>query len=152
MKALPQAMAGANIHIGIMAGKLNGVIPPVTPRGCFIAVLDHLQPALHVALGVGKGLAVLGAQRLGQLVHVAVEQLHERHHHPRPALRVGRPPGGLGLRRDFHGTAELLGRGQRAFRLHLAGGGVEDIRKAARRAFHVLAVDIMREFLHASPP
>ena len=31
IKALPQAMAGANIHIGIMAGKLNGVMPAVTP-------------------------------------------------------------------------------------------------------------------------
>ena len=32
-KALPQAMAGPNIHIGIMAGKLNGVIPATTPSG-----------------------------------------------------------------------------------------------------------------------
>ena len=30
---LPQAMALANIHIGTMAGKLNGVIPATTPRG-----------------------------------------------------------------------------------------------------------------------
>ena len=33
MKALPQASAGANFHIGIMAGKLNGVIPATTPSG-----------------------------------------------------------------------------------------------------------------------
>ncbi len=33
MKLLPQAMAGANFHIGIMAGKLNGVMPAVTPSG-----------------------------------------------------------------------------------------------------------------------
>ena len=33
MKELPQAMAGANFHIGIMAGKLNGVMPAVTPSG-----------------------------------------------------------------------------------------------------------------------
>ncbi len=30
---LPQAMAIGNIHIGTMAGKLNGVIPPQTPMG-----------------------------------------------------------------------------------------------------------------------
>ena len=30
---LPQAMALANIHIGTMAGKLNGVMPATTPRG-----------------------------------------------------------------------------------------------------------------------
>lgn len=29
----PQAIETGNIHNGIMAGKLNGTIPPVTPRG-----------------------------------------------------------------------------------------------------------------------
>jgi hypothetical protein len=52
------------------------------------AELDHFEPALHVALGVGQGLAMLAAQRLGQLVHVAVQQADEFHHHPR-ALRCG---------------------------------------------------------------
>ena len=33
MKVLPQAMATADIHIGTMAGKLNGVMPATTPRG-----------------------------------------------------------------------------------------------------------------------
>src|ERR1700735_1673424 len=33
---LPQAMASGNIHIGTMAGKLNGVIPATTPTGCLI--------------------------------------------------------------------------------------------------------------------
>ena len=33
MKALPQASAGANFHMGIMAGKLNGVMPATTPSG-----------------------------------------------------------------------------------------------------------------------
>ena len=35
-KALPQAIASGNIHIGTMAGKLNGVIPATTPSGCLI--------------------------------------------------------------------------------------------------------------------
>src|SRR5690554_73548 len=33
MNALPAAMAGPNIHIGIIAGKLNGVMPATTPSG-----------------------------------------------------------------------------------------------------------------------
>ena len=33
MKLLPQAIATPNIHIGIIAGKLNGVIPATTPSG-----------------------------------------------------------------------------------------------------------------------
>ena len=36
MNALPQAIAGANFHIGIIAGKLNGVMPATTPKGCRI--------------------------------------------------------------------------------------------------------------------
>ena len=31
--AFPQAIAGAHIHMGTIAGKLNGVIPPTTPSG-----------------------------------------------------------------------------------------------------------------------
>ena len=33
MKVLPQASAIGNIHIGTIAGKLNGVIPATTPTG-----------------------------------------------------------------------------------------------------------------------
>ncbi len=33
MKALPQAIAGANFHIGIIAGKLKGVMPAAIPSG-----------------------------------------------------------------------------------------------------------------------
>ena len=32
-KVLPQAIAIGNIHKGIIAGKLNGVMPAHTPRG-----------------------------------------------------------------------------------------------------------------------
>ena len=30
---LPQAIAGAHIHMGTIAGKLNGVMPATTPSG-----------------------------------------------------------------------------------------------------------------------
>ena len=33
MNALPQAIAIGNIHIGTIAGKLNGVMPATTPTG-----------------------------------------------------------------------------------------------------------------------
>jgi len=35
-KVFPQAIAGAHIHMGTIAGKLNGVIPATTPSGCRI--------------------------------------------------------------------------------------------------------------------
>src|SRR6266478_5029013 len=34
MKVFPQANAIGNIHIGTIAGKLNGVTPATTPSGC----------------------------------------------------------------------------------------------------------------------
>ena len=33
MKALPQAIAGESFQSGIIAGKLNGVMPATTPSG-----------------------------------------------------------------------------------------------------------------------
>src|ERR1700748_1824551 len=32
--AFPHPLASGNIHIGTMAGKLNGVMPATTPTGC----------------------------------------------------------------------------------------------------------------------
>src|SRR6266700_4402790 len=36
MNVLPQAIAIGNIHIGTIAGKLNGVMPATAPTGCRI--------------------------------------------------------------------------------------------------------------------
>ncbi len=42
-KVLPHAMAIGNIHIGTMAGKLNGVMPATTPSGCRIDATSTLE-------------------------------------------------------------------------------------------------------------
>jgi len=34
MKELPAAIATGNIHMGTITGKLNGVMPATTPKGC----------------------------------------------------------------------------------------------------------------------
>ena len=47
MNALPQAMAGANF-IGIIAGKLNGVIPATTPSGWRMEYMSMPGPAPSV--------------------------------------------------------------------------------------------------------
>ena len=44
MKVFPQAIAIGNIHIGTIAGKLKGVIPATTPKGCLIDQLSTLVP------------------------------------------------------------------------------------------------------------
>ena len=44
IKVFPQAIAIGNIHIGTIAGKLKGVIPAQTPRGCLIDQLSISVP------------------------------------------------------------------------------------------------------------
>ena len=44
IKVFPQAIAIGNIHIGTIAGKLNGVIPATTPKGCLIDQLSTFVP------------------------------------------------------------------------------------------------------------
>ena len=48
MKALPQASATGNIHIGTMQGKLNGVMPATTPSGWRSEWLSTLVPTFSV--------------------------------------------------------------------------------------------------------
>ena len=48
MKALPQAMRRAHFHSGIMAGKLNGVMPATTPSGWRIEYMSMPGPAPSV--------------------------------------------------------------------------------------------------------
>ena len=116
------------------------------------AEFGDLKAAHHVAAGVRQGLAVLAGEGLGELVHVAVEECYELHHHPRPALRVGGAPGGLGGGGRAHGGVELGGGGQCHPGLNLAGGGIEDLGAAARCAGNALAVDEVADLVHELSP
>ncbi len=84
---LPQASATGNIHIGTIAGKLNGVMPATTPSGWRIIwlstpvadllgelALEQLSdaaeansttsmPRVHLAQRIVMRLAVLGGDR-----------------------------------------------------------------------------------------
>ena len=48
IKVFPHAIAIGNIHIGTIAGKLKGVIPAQTPKGCLIDQLSMLVPTFSV--------------------------------------------------------------------------------------------------------
>ena len=101
---LPQAIATGYIHIGTIAGKLNGVMPAQTPSGWRSECVSIAGPTLRenspfrrcgmpqansttsmprcdLAERVGVGLAVLGARsRSAMSVGVLVEQLLEAEH------------------------------------------------------------------------
>ena len=90
--------------------------------------LDHLEPALDVAAGVGQHLAVLAGEQRGELVHARLDQALELEHHPRAALGVDRRPGGLAPpRRPGRPRPASAGVGEGDMRLHLAGVGVENL-------------------------
>ena len=167
MNALPHASAGPAFHSGIIAGKLNGVMPGdhaerlaqrvhVDAGACALGVLtleevrdadgelDHLDAALDVALGVRDGLAVFEGEQFGQFVDVLVDQIDELHHHAGPALRVEGGPLFLRLDRDCDRGVDVGRRRHRHLGLHLAGVGVHHVGGALRLAGGALAIDEMR--------
>ncbi|MNI48121.1 hypothetical protein D3C73_1026730 [compost metagenome] len=110
--------------------------------------LDHFQTALDVALGVGDDLAVLAGQKLGQFVHVRLDQALELEHDAGAALRVGRGPAfECGLRR-LNRAIQLRRRRQLDAGLNLAGVGVEDVAEAARRPLESRTVDEVANIAH----
>ena len=107
------------------------------------AEFDDLKTPLHVSFGVRDGLAMFTAQRLGQLVHVAVYQAHHFHHHAGAFLRVSGGPGGLGGGGAVHGSVKLGLRGKRNLGLHLARCWVEHIGKAPGCSSHTRAANVV---------
>ena len=114
--------------------------------------LDDFEAALHVALGVGERLAVLGGQQPRQLVELLLRQFEELHHHARAALRVGRRPGRLCRFGNRDGVLDLGVLGERDLGLHLAGVGIENVAEPPRSPLHLFAADEVADLAHAVSP
>ena len=110
--------------------------------------LDHLEPALNVAVGVCNDLAVLGGQQFGQLICVGLDQLLELEHHPRATLRVHGSPLGLGGGGGVDCLLQHACVGQIDLRLNFAGVRVVDVTLALAGTRHVGAVDEMLDLTH----
>ena len=114
--------------------------------------LDHFEPALDVALGVGEGLAVLGGEQPRQIVILALDQLQKFEHDAGAALRIGRGPArkrGLGIGDRFFDLGFCR---QRDLGLHLAGIGIKDVAEAPGRALDLFAADKMANLAHVCSP
>ena len=105
--------------------------------------LDHFDAALNVTLGIEEGLAVLGGEQGGELVHVLVDQVHELEQDPAAALRIHRSPYHLTLFRAGNHIAHFRCAGQRQAGLDLAGTGIVHIAEPAGGAFHPLPANVM---------
>ena len=118
MNVLPQAMALGNIHIGTMAGKLNGVMPATRPAAAgsgrrrrrlsllgeaaleqlrdAAGELDVLESARHFAHRVGQHLAVLGGSGARRSRAGSVDELADAEHDLGAPRQRGRAPGRQG--------------------------------------------------------
>ena len=161
---LPQARALANIHIGTIAGKLNGVMPATTPSGWRIEYTStpvaacSLKPPF-IRCGTPQANSMFSSPRAtspiasestlpcsavssdGDLLAVGVDQLAHAEHHLGPLRQARRPPrreGRLGRR---HGGVDLVDRRQVDLARLLAGRRIEHRRRAARGRLDDLAVD-----------
>ena len=175
MKALPQAIAGAELpqrdHRGEVERRDAGddaerlahridVDAGAGAVGIFAlhqmrraeAEFEHLDAALNVALGVGDRLAVLAGENVGEFVGVLDDQLVEFHQHAGAALRIGRRPGRLRRLGVLDRGAHLGGRGERDRAAHRAVHRLKNFGRAARCARDVLAADEMPVLDHGSLP
>ena len=109
--------------------------------------LDHLEPPLQIALGVGNGLAMLARKRQGKLVIGLAGKLEETEEHTGARLRASRRPSGLGRLGILDGLAHLLGRGIGRLCRHLARHRPVDVPRPSRAPRHPLTADIVIEFL-----
>ena len=154
MKALPQAIAGHIFHIGIIAGKLNGVMPATTPSGWRIEYMSMPGPAASVnspfsrcgaptqnsatsrpritsPLASGR---VLPCSRLSASASLSMSRLSSRTNSIMTrARRCGLVAPQLGWARFAPCTAASSSAAEASgsARLHLAGGRVEDVGEAA---------------------
>ena len=104
-------------------------------------MLDHFQAAENIALGVGNGLALLGAQDRGDAFGVLANQRLQLEHDAHPRADRGQFPG---LERALGGAdsgIDLSGGGERNLGQHLLGGRVDDVVPLAGLRLDPFAVD-----------
>ena len=112
--------------------------------------LDDFEAALHVALGVGEGLAVLGREKPGETVEFTLRQFEKLHEHACAPLRIDGCPGRLRGLGDGDRMLDLGTFGEGDARLHLTGIGIKHVAETSRCPFHLGAADEMADLAHGS--
>ena len=116
------------------------------------ADLDHFEPALDIALGVGDGLAVLARQEFGKRIIFALHEIEELHQHAHAPLRVGRGPGRLRRLGVLDRLAQIGLAAQRHLAADRAVHRLHDVLAASARCGDVLAANEMPDLGHDFSP
>ena len=104
-------------------------------------MFDHFQPAEHVALGIGQGLALLGGEDGGQFLDVFPDQLLVLEEDPRAGADRRLAPGLEGFLGAGHRGIDLVLGGEGHARQHFLSGGVDDIAPLIRLRLDEFAID-----------
>ena len=114
------------------------------------SVLHHFQATKNIALGIGNGLALLGAEdysnALGMFADQGLELKHDAH------ARADRRefPGLERLMGSVDGRVDFIGGGKRDFGQHLLGGRVDDVLPLGGLGLDPLTVDQQLDLLHGN--
>ncbi|MNZ45270.1 hypothetical protein D3C78_629200 [compost metagenome] len=104
-------------------------------------MLDHFQAAEDIALGVRQGLALLGGEQRGQLLHVLANQLLVLEEDPRAGADRRLLPGLEGFLRTGYRRVDLRLGGEGHAGQDFLGGRVDHLAPFGSGGFDELAVD-----------
>ena len=170
MNVLPHASATGNIHIGTIAGKLNGVMPAHTPTGWRSEKLSTPVPTLSLNSPLSRcgmpvansttsmprviepsasadRLAVLLRHQPRQVGLVRFHQLAKAHQNARAAQRRRGAPRGQCSGRGGGRGVDVGGVAQRNVPEHFAGRGIGHLAVARRMRGDCPAADPQRQAL-----
>ena len=104
-------------------------------------MLHHFQTTEHIAFGIRQGLALLGCEQGGQLLHVFTDELLQFQEDAGAGANGRFAPGLESLLGIADGQIHFLGRGKGHAGQHLLGGGVDHIAPLRGLGLYKLAVD-----------
>ncbi|MDF9754931.1 hypothetical protein OKW51_001894 [Pseudomonas hunanensis] len=110
-------------------------------------VLDHFQAAEDIALGVGNGLALFGAEGHGDALAVFADQCLQLEHDAHARADRSVAPGLEGTLGSGHRGVHFLDGGERHPRQHLLGRRVDDVTPFGGLRLDPLAVDQQLDLL-----
>ena len=103
-------------------------------------MLDHFQAAEHIALGIGDGLTLFGAQGDGDAAHVLANECLQLQHDAGTGGERSVLPGLVGGFGGGNGCLDFRVRGEWHLGQHFLGGGVNDVVPFLGLRFDELAV------------